>query len=107
MEDKLSKGGNYKRFKKGSKREHGNLGTENFVHPPFKISGSAPDTCNETAINTSGRIFIPHAPGLSELEGIDFSSLSGKLSQLMRLSHRRPASAQARVFTVRSHKLWK
>ena len=42
MEDKLSKGGNYKRFKKGSKREHGNSGPENFVHPPFKISGSAP-----------------------------------------------------------------
>ena len=42
MEDKLSKGGNYKRFKKGSKREHGNSGPENFVHPSFKISGSAP-----------------------------------------------------------------
>ena len=42
MEDKLLKGGNYKRFKKGSKPEYGNLGPENFVHPPFKISGSAP-----------------------------------------------------------------
>ena len=42
MEDKISKGGNYKRLKKGSKREHGNSGPENFVHPPFKISGSAP-----------------------------------------------------------------
>ena len=42
MEDKISKGGNYKRFKKGSKWEHGNLGPENFVYPPFKISGSAP-----------------------------------------------------------------
>ena len=37
MEDKISKGGNYKTFKMRSKREHGN-----FVHPPFKISGSAP-----------------------------------------------------------------
>ena len=37
MEDKFSKGGKYKRLKNGSKREHGN-----FVHPPFKISGSAP-----------------------------------------------------------------
>ena len=42
MEDKISKGGNYKRFKKESKREHGNLGPENFVHSTFKISGSAP-----------------------------------------------------------------
>ena len=42
MEDKISKGGNYKRLQKGSKREHGNSGPENFVHPPFKISGSAP-----------------------------------------------------------------
>ena len=37
MEDKVSNEGNYKRFKKGSKREHGN-----FVHPTFKISASAP-----------------------------------------------------------------
>ena len=43
MEDKLLKGGNYKRFKKRSKPEYGNSGPENFVHPPFKISGSAPD----------------------------------------------------------------
>ena len=43
MEDKISKGDNYERLKKESKREHGNSGTENFVHPPFKISGSAPD----------------------------------------------------------------
>ena len=43
MEDKLLKGGNYKRFIKGSKPEYGNLGPENFVHPPFKISGSAPE----------------------------------------------------------------
>ena len=42
MEDKISKGGNYKRFKKGSKWEYSNLGPENFVHSPFKISGSAP-----------------------------------------------------------------
>ena len=39
MEDKISKGSNYK--KKG---EHGNSGPENFVHPSFKISGSAPGT---------------------------------------------------------------
>ena len=45
MEDKLSKGGNYKRFKKGSKTEYGNSGPENFVHPPFKISGSASVHC--------------------------------------------------------------
>ena len=44
MEDKLSKGGNYRRLKKGSKPEYGNSGPENFVHPPFKISGSAPAT---------------------------------------------------------------
>ena len=37
MEDKLSKGGNNKRFQKGSKPEYGNSGPENFVHPPFKI----------------------------------------------------------------------
>ena len=42
MEDKLLKGGNYKRFKKGSKPEYGNSAPENFVHPPFIISGSAP-----------------------------------------------------------------
>ena len=42
MEDKLSKGGNYKRFKKGSKPEYGNSGPDNFVHTLFKISGSAP-----------------------------------------------------------------
>ena len=44
MKDKLSKGGNYKRFKKGSKPEYSNSGPENFVHPRplFKISGSAP-----------------------------------------------------------------
>ena len=42
MEDKLSKGDNCKRFKKGSKREHGNFGPENFVQPTFKISGSGP-----------------------------------------------------------------
>ena len=29
---------------------------------------------------TSGRIFVLHVPGLSELEGIEFSSLTGKLS---------------------------
>ena len=34
MEYKISEGCNYKRVKKGSKREHGNSGTENFVHPP-------------------------------------------------------------------------
>ena len=45
MEDKLSKGGNYKRFKKESKPEYGNSGPEIFVHPPFKISGSAPVPC--------------------------------------------------------------
>ena len=28
--------------KKGSKRYHGNSGSENFVHPAFKISGSDP-----------------------------------------------------------------
>ena len=44
MEDKLSKGDDYKRFKKGSKPEYGNSGPENFVHSPFKISGSAPGT---------------------------------------------------------------
>ena len=27
-----------------------------------------------------GRIFVLHVPGLSELEGIEFSSLTGKLS---------------------------
>ena len=43
MQDKNLKRGNYKQYKKGSKREHGNLGPENFVHPPFKISGSAPE----------------------------------------------------------------
>ena len=43
MEDKLSKGGNYKKIKKGSKPEYGNSGPENFVHPTFKLSGSAPD----------------------------------------------------------------
>ena len=32
------KGRQLQDFKKGSKREHGN-----FVHPPFEISGSAPD----------------------------------------------------------------
>ena len=37
MEDKISKGSNYK-----TKWEHDNSGPENFVHPPFKISGSAP-----------------------------------------------------------------
>ena len=37
MEDKISKGSNYK-----TKGEHGNSGPENFVRPPFKISGSAP-----------------------------------------------------------------
>ena len=37
MEDKLSKRGNYRRFKKGSKPEYGNSGPENFVHPTFKI----------------------------------------------------------------------
>ena len=37
MEDKFSKGSNYK-----TKGEHGNSGPENFVHPTFKISGSAP-----------------------------------------------------------------
>ena len=36
-------GGNYKIFKKGSKREHDDSVHESFVHPPFKISGSAPD----------------------------------------------------------------
>ena len=30
--------------------------------------------------NASGRIFVLHVPGLSELEGIKFSSLTGKLS---------------------------
>ena len=29
---------------------------------------------------SSGRIFVLHAPGLSELEGIEFFNLSGKLS---------------------------
>ena len=28
----------------------------------------------------SGRIFVLHVPGLSELQGIEFSSLLGKLS---------------------------
>ena len=37
MEDKISKGGNYKRFKKRSKRYHGNSGPENFVHPLSKF----------------------------------------------------------------------
>ena len=37
MEDKISKGSNYE-----TKGEHDNSGSENFVHPPFKISGSAP-----------------------------------------------------------------
>ena len=41
MEDKLSTGGNNKRFRKGPKPEYGNSGPENFVHPAFKISGSA------------------------------------------------------------------
>ena len=38
MEDKILKGTNYK-----TKGEHGNSGPENFVHPTFKISGSAPE----------------------------------------------------------------
>ena len=47
MEDKLSKGGNNKRLKKGSKPECGNSGPENFVHPLYKISGSAPAMVSE------------------------------------------------------------
>ena len=31
-------------------------------------------------LNPSGRIFVLHVPGLSELEGLEFSSLTGKLS---------------------------
>ena len=50
MEDKISKGGNYKRLKKGSKREHGNSVPENFVHPPFKISGSAPGIVQDSLL---------------------------------------------------------
>ena len=42
MEDTLSKEGNYKRLKNGSKPEYGNSGPEKFVNPTFKISGSAP-----------------------------------------------------------------
>ena len=37
MEDKISKGGNYKRFKKVSKREHGNSGTKNLVNLLSKV----------------------------------------------------------------------
>ena len=36
------KGRQLQKFKKRSKREHGYSGPENFVHPTFKISGSAP-----------------------------------------------------------------
>ena len=43
MEDKLLKGTNYNRFKKGSKRKQGNWDPRIFLHPPFKISGSAPE----------------------------------------------------------------
>ena len=43
----IPKGGNYKRIKNGSKRKHGDSGPENFVHPPFKISGSAPEPFRE------------------------------------------------------------
>ena len=64
MEDKISKGGNYKRFKKGSKREHGN-----FVHPPFEISGSAPDHVSWLCLQQVGNVlsFAGRDRGLGEL----------------------------------------
>ena len=34
--------------KKGLKRERGNSGPENFVHPPFQISGSASDSDSDS-----------------------------------------------------------
>ena len=67
MEDKLSKGGNYKRLKKESKPEYGNSGPENKVHPlskfldpplPFLfiITTTTPITTTSTTTTTTGEL---------------------------------------------------
>ena len=54
MEDKLSKGGNCKR----PELEYGNSGPENFVHPPFKISGSATGVCERSLTENSMKLLM-------------------------------------------------
>ena len=53
-----ARGGNYIRFKKGLKPEYGNSGPENFVHPPFKISGSAPENIFIYLFNRKIKYFL-------------------------------------------------